>query len=451
MPNMQNSSAMLCAALAVLLTSAFMSKVQAQGVQNSARIFASLPVRVATKSSRLDSGAAQIPAPWVESGFPRPKAVRFLFTDDASRWNRIQLARHHYQIRPYQGPNGLRPKHKGKKRPFRWYQNARVRSMMRFYLFKRRDLLEEGFRRSGRYLDMIRRIFKEEGIPAVFAYLAMVESNFDPRAISPVKALGLWQFTASTGRKFGLRLRHPWYDERRDPIASTYAAARFLGYLYDKYGNWELSLATYNAGEGLVNKARRRARARRRSTNYWRLHLPRQTRRYVPSFLALARIMENPAKYGLNLDHRDAPMEQETLELHLSGTLQELAWRAGVPHNDMVRLNPAWRGWAVSQNPEDRIILNLPPRTSGRFMLSLWDRPPVPIPWLFHTVKEGESISHLAGLYGVTPEAILKMNGLIPIGMLIVGKRLLIPIPLTASQKVTQRNQTGMKAGQDNG
>ena len=74
-----------------------------------------------------------------------------------------------------------------------------------------------------------------------------------------------------------------------------------------------------------------------------------------------------------------------------------------------------------------------------------------PVSWRFHTVKEGESISHLAGLYGVTPEAILKMNGLIPIGLLIVGKRLLIPIPLAASQKVTLRNQTGMKAGHDNG
>jgi membrane-bound lytic murein transglycosylase D len=323
--------------------------------------------------------------------------------------------------------------------------------MMRFYLFKRRDLLEEGFRRSGRYLAMIRRIFKQERIPAVFAYVAMVESNFDPQAISPVKALGLWQFTAPTGRKFGLRLRHPWYDERQDPIASTYAAARFLGYLYDKYGNWELSLAAYNAGEGRINKARRRARARRRSTNYWRLRLPRQTRRYVPSFLALARIMENAAKYGLNLDQRDAPLKQETLELHLSGTLQELARRAGIPHNDMARLNPAWHGWAVSRNPEDRIIVNLPLGTSGRFMLSLWDRPPAPISWLFHTVKEGESITHLAGLYGVTPEAILKMNGLIPIGMLIVGKSLLIPIPSAASQRVTQRNQTGMKAGRDNG
>ena len=451
MPNMKNSSALLGAALAVLLTGTLTSRVQAQDMQKKPGTFASLAVWVAPASSRPDPGAVRIPAPSADAGVSREQPARFLFTDAASQRTRIQMARHHYRIRTYQGPNGLRPKHRRRKRPFRWYENARVRSMMRFYLFKRRDLLEEGFRRSGRYLVMIRRIFKQERIPAVLADVAMVESNFDPRAVSPVKALGLWQFTATTGRKFGLRLRHPWYDERQDPIASTYAAARFLGYLYDKYGNWELSLAAYNAGEGRINKARRRARARRRSTNYWSLRLPRQTRRYVPSFLALARIMENAAKYGLNPDHREAPMNQVTLELHLSGTLQELAGRAGIPQAHMARLNPAWHGWAVSGNPEDRIIVNLPPGASSRFMLSLWDSPPAPISWRFHTVKEGESITHLAGLYGVTPEAILKMNGMIPIGMVMVGKRLLIPIPALAIQKVTHRNQSGMKAGRGKG
>ncbi|HEX7927673.1 MAG TPA: lytic transglycosylase domain-containing protein, partial [bacterium] len=229
-------------------------------------------------------------------------------------------------------------------RPLLIPDNKRVDSVVRYFLTKRRRVLEVGYRRSTRYLSTIRTIFTEAGIPPKLAYLAAVESNYNPIAHSRARAAGMWQFMSFTAKKYGLKVRLPWYDERLDPVYSTRAAARLLAYLHDEYGSWELALAAYNAGEGRVNRAIRRAQQPEGQEDYWTLRrLPRETKGYVPAFFALARIYEDPETYGLDHLEQDPEVELEAIEIDVSTSLAELAKLVDIPYEELRRLNPAWK------------------------------------------------------------------------------------------------------------
>jgi peptidoglycan lytic transglycosylase D len=328
----------------------------------------------------------------------------------------------------FAAPQGLRPGPRPDGRPLRLYRNRTVDSLVRFFLESRRDVLERGWRRSGRYLPMIRRVFREEGVPEALAYLAAVESNFNPQARSPAHAVGMWQFTAPTARTFGLRMYRPWYDERIDPESSTRAAARLLAYLYDRYGDWALALAAYNAGEARVNDALARARANGRPADYWSLRLPRQTQGFVPAFLAIAAILEAPAEHGLDHVQRDAPLPSEPVELSVSATLGDLAERLGVPAEQLVLRNPAWRGALLPPRGVGPVRLWVPPGTGASLLASLASHPPKAIPWLVHTVTEGETVSAVASLYGVRTGDILSLNHLHASSLLAINQPLLVPV-----------------------
>ncbi len=329
----------------------------------------------------------------------------------------------------YQGPAGIRPGPRPEGRPLRLYRNRRVEGLMRFFLERRRDVLERGWRRSGRYLPMIRRIFRAEGVPEELAYLAAVESNFNPHARSPARAVGMWQFTAPTARLFGLRRMGNWYDERLDPESSTHAAARLLAYLYDRYESWELALAAYNAGEARVNGALERARRRGEPADYWRLRLPRQTRGFVPAFLAVAAIMESPAEHGLSAEEREPELAGEGVELQVAATLAELAGRLGLASDALVERNPAWRSGVVPPLDTGLVLLWVPPGYGARLLASLAQQPPAPIPWLKVTVQEGDSASTIAQRYGVTTRDVLTLNGMRRSSRLAIGQPLLVPVP----------------------
>jgi hypothetical protein len=177
--------------------------------------------------------------------------------------------------------------------------NKQVKAYLVYFSTKRKDVIQRQLDRSSRYLPMIKKIFREYGLPDDLAYLAMVESGFNPKACSPAGAKGMWQFIKGTGRRYGLVINRQ-VDERFDPEKSTQAAARYLRDLYEQFGSWYLAAASYNCGEKRVERELRKSSYR----NFWQLSankcLPDETKNYVPQMIAATVIAKNPEKYGFN-------------------------------------------------------------------------------------------------------------------------------------------------------
>jgi membrane-bound lytic murein transglycosylase D len=161
---------------------------------------------------------------------------------------------------------------------------------------------KQALERKDKYDDMITAKLDAKQMPRDLIYLAMIESDFDPHARSPVKAVGMWQFMSATARRFGLTVRGK-VDERKDPARSTDAALTYLSKLYDRFGSWYLAAAAYNSGEGTVSKALKRVTGKKTGTDadFFKIMpaLPRETRDYVPKLIAATRVGNDPEKYGV--------------------------------------------------------------------------------------------------------------------------------------------------------
>ena len=181
--------------------------------------------------------------------------------------------------------------------PFEVKCTPAVESYLRTYFIKKRDKAEKIVGRAIMYFPLFEKVFAEKGMPDALKYLAITESALHPKAISPVGAGGLWQFMPETGRHYGLHINSK-VDDRFDPEKSTRAASEYLQKYHKKYGDWALAIASYNSGPGRVSRAIKRSR----SKNFWRLkrYLPRETRSYVPGFIAAAYLMKHHKDHGLN-------------------------------------------------------------------------------------------------------------------------------------------------------
>ena len=171
----------------------------------------------------------------------------------------------------------------------------------------RPEYMDRMLSRSEKYLFHVLEQVQLRGMPTEIALLPMIESAYNPLAKSRMKAMGMWQFIPSTGKVYGLK-QNWWRDDRRNVIDSTTAALDYLEKLYGMFGSWELALAAYNAGEGRVGRAIKRNKKLKKSTDYYSIRLPRETRNYVPKLLAIKSIIGNPEKYGLYInDIADKP------------------------------------------------------------------------------------------------------------------------------------------------
>ena len=193
--------------------------------------------------------------------------------------------------------------------------------------------------RSGRYLPRIESILRKEGVPAELAYLPLVESGFRTHAVSPARAVGLWQFIPDTGRRYGLRI-DSFVDERRDPIKSTRAAARYLKDLYGMFNDWHLCLAAYNTGEGRISRLLSASDAE----DFWQLsergYLFRETQDYVPGFLAALQIASQPEAYGFQPPRKE-PLTYDLLHIADPMPLATIAAWSGTSLEEIKDLNPA--------------------------------------------------------------------------------------------------------------
>jgi len=304
--------------------------------------------------------------------------------------------------------------------------NDKVLAFVELFSGRLKGYLEEGLSRGSRYLPMVQAIFEAEGLPLDLAYVPLIESAFKPSAVSRAKARGMWQFMRGTALENGLR--HDWYlDERADPEKATRAAARYLKFLHEKFGDWHLALASYNGGYGRVQRAMKRSGR----DDFWELsstrrYLPRETRDYVPLILAAVIVARNPAQYGLTVQPA-AEMPIEVVTITSPTDLRRVADWIGAPLETLQDLNPELRRWTTPVR-DDQYPLRVPfgaaemVRTrAAELALEL------PDPFTRHTVKKGETLASLAKKLRVTRTDLAEANYLSVRAPLSAGQELIIP------------------------
>ncbi|WP_432695398.1 LysM peptidoglycan-binding domain-containing protein [Marinobacterium sp. YM272] len=262
-------------------------------------------------------------------------------------------------------------------------------------------------------------------MPAEVALLPFIESGYNPLAVSPSKAAGAWQFIPSTARLFNLK-ENWWYDGRRDIVASTDAALDYLQYLNDRFdGDWLLSFAAYNCGEGCVSRAVKRNLKAGKAGDYWSLSLPRETQRYVPKLIAVARLVKNAPQYNIDLPAMPNTPYFEVVTVDSQLELNKAASMAGIDLATLKKLNPGFKQWAT--DPEGPHRLLVPVASAQRFTTALTQTPPGErVSWTRYAIRRGDTLSRIASQFDTTVSAIRTSNRLTS-NRIRAGKTLLIP------------------------
>jgi peptidoglycan lytic transglycosylase D len=340
----------------------------------------------------------------------------------------------------------------GRKRmpPYEIDDRPEVRQFVdRYQTGYRRAVVERWLTRSGRYLDMIREIFVQRGLPEELIFTAMIESGFDPVAASRAGARGLWQFMAPTARLYGLRVDR-WTDERLDPEKSTRAAAAYLKDLFTTYGSWPLAQAAYNGGAVRINRAIQNLK----TTDFWRLtrgrHLAEETKNFVAAIQAAVVIAREPGRYGFSITPEPA-LRYETIRVPEGTKLPRIAADSGIDPTELKQLNPELR---LGQTPPSepyalkvppggadmvRVVLEraaiqrqvaaAPRRASGAVASVRRDSNDV------HVVKAQDTVGAIAKRYGVSVAEIRRWNQLSEQARIFPGDRLRVAMARTVTRE----------------
>jgi len=299
--------------------------------------------------------------------------------------------------------------------------NDQVKAFVHYFQTRKWGVITRAFDRASRYLPMMRKILREKGLPEDLLNLAFIESAVNPRATSRAKAAGIWQFIPSTGRLFGMRTSW-WLDERRDPEKSTRGAAEYLKNLYTMFESWPLALAAYNAGEGKIQAAIQRQRTR----DFWSLRLPKETRLFVPAFMAMTIISREPERYGFSPPPEE-PLEFDTVTLRHATELRIIAKLARTTLEEIRDLNPELVRWATPPNmPGYR--LRIPAGRREEFLEAIEQIPASQrVAWIRHVVRKGDTPAAIAKRYGMDLQIVLEMNRLRKRQALKPGTTVLLP------------------------
>ena len=306
--------------------------------------------------------------------------------------------------------------------------NEYVEREIKRFQTSEKDFFNQAYRLSGRYRPYIVEEMKKAGLPADLSWLPLIESGFKTKAFSKARALGLWQFIASTAYRYDLR-RDRWVDDRMDPERSTQAAITYLKVLHGLFGDWTTALAAYNCGEGNVLRV-----IRQQHVNYlddfWDLYprLPLETARYVPRFLAALHIIKDPENYGFTDLEQDESLKSEKVQVNKQMRLKDIAQTLDLSVTTLEELNPSLRYKATPNYP---YMLSVPPETSELFLANLEQIPqwkPPQRAYVVHRVRFGETLSGIAMKYRVTVRHIVHANGLRSARWIRAGQRLKIPL-----------------------
>ncbi len=313
--------------------------------------------------------------------------------------------------------------------PFALTYNAPVQAYLDLYTIRKRELSSRMLGLAELYFPVFEEALDRHKMPMELKYLAVVESALNPAARSRAGAVGLWQFMLATGKMYGLDV-DSYIDERHDVYLSTEAACRYLKYLHGLYDNWEMALAAYNCGPGNVNKAIRRSGGYK---DYWKIyeHLPRETRGYVPAFIAVNYLFAHHADHNL---YPIAPTycayEVDTVQVCYRLDLQSVAKLTGAPFEELQALNPTFK-LGVVPDIQQPMTIYLPRDAAGVFVANedhfrytapapatplpatvAAAEPPKPATTRTHTVRSGESLGTIARKYGVSVSDLKRWNGL---------------------------------------
>jgi membrane-bound lytic murein transglycosylase D len=311
---------------------------------------------------------------------------------------------------------------------------AHVIKYLEFYKEDRRgrSIMASWLRRQGRYRALIEEALDRHHLPRFLLYVSMIESGYDPHDRSTAGAVGLWQFLPEGARIYGLRVDY-WVDERKDPVRATDAAARYLGDLKARFGSWHLALAAFNAGYGAVLRAMQKYN----TNDYWELcrhedGLPWETVLYVPKAIATALVGENRSLFGYDELQEDPAIRYDTVSVTTTVSLAAAARAAGVPQEEVERLNPELRrGRTPPLPPGGTWPLRLPRGSGARFLAS-YDASKERLE--SYVVRFGERLDDIARARGISTGELRRINGVEESSEVRAGVTLLVP-PLAAGAR----------------
>jgi membrane-bound lytic murein transglycosylase D len=309
--------------------------------------------------------------------------------------------------------------------------NERVQSFIELFQGNLRDFMQDSLERSAKYLPMVQEVFRAEAIPLDLAYLAIVESGYKTNALSRASARGMWQFMPATGKEFGLD--QDWFiDERSDPEKATRAAARYLKSLNRMFdGDWNMAMASYNAGPGRIQRAVKQSKI----TDYWDLtetsrYLPKETRNYVPMIMAAVLIAKNPQAYGFEPVTADA-LSFDRVTVPDALDLRTVAEWTGTTIEDIRDLNPELRRTTTPIGAHDlKVPAGMAPVVEAKLASA---DPSLFAQFSRYKTRAGESLATIAKRFQVTKTDLAAANNLRTTSKLKSGQSLLIPRVVTAA------------------
>ncbi|WP_428236396.1 LysM peptidoglycan-binding domain-containing protein [Gracilimonas sp.] len=322
-------------------------------------------------------------------------------------------------------------------------QNDKVNRHLVYYTLRRPEVMETWLQRAVKYQPMMRKIFREEGVPEELTYLAFIESGLNPSARSWAAAVGMWQFIRATGSVYGLEANW-WIDERRDPEKATRAAARHLRDLYNIWGDWHLAMANYNISPRGLKRAINRAGG---VEDYWAAYpyLPRETRGYVPGFIATTLIGMNPEEFGFQKSYPGEPYSYKVVEVDGLMELADLAAAAGVTTEELKEYNPELLRWATP--PGGKYPLKLPVETDREEFLANYNEIPKESRSqniTMHTVQRGESLGIIARKYGTTVAGLYGSNENLS-STIYPGQKIVVPLPQGSATQISANKPTNQQ------
>ena len=332
--------------------------------------------------------------------------------------------------------------------------NDKVEYYINFFRTNYHNNFIKWMERSEVYMPELKQLLREQGMPTDLAYIPLIESGYNPNAVSHANAVGMWQFIYSTGKIYGLKIDN-WRDERRNVEKATLAASGYLRDLYDEFGSWELALASYNCGEVRVRRTIKLAG----SNDFWEISrlLPRETRNYVPKYMAALIIAKNPTQYGFAETKYDDSPKYVKVPVPPEKSLKDIASLTGHDHDDLKKYNPSLIGGITP--PGKNYDLKIDPDEVDSFedkkseLASLKNVKPRTTTYKTYRVRNGDNLWLIARKFGVSVNSIKRTNRLRS-NMIKPGQKLKIKkttsygkssATYTASKKKTVSRKTSSK------